>query len=362
LPLTDNGNGKDKRSPRGKGPFAWGALLLVLLSKAKVVLLFLLKLGQPLWTMLVTVGIYALVYPWQFAVGFVALILVHELGHVWVARRKGLPVSLPFFIPFLGALVMLRRHPKNAATEAAIALGGPVAGSLAALLIYGIGAWTGAEMWYALAYVGFFLNLINLLPFHMLDGGRIAAAVSRWLWLVGAVVGPIVIWFTGSLLFLLLWIWFLWEMYRRFIRARKEAPRHYAEGVYRAKTDESLPDWYFAGERHHRSLPYTAYCRMDGQHVVEFRWEPLDFRGELAIDQPIVIRDVRLTRVEKPDRDGMVTFAVRAEGSVHEPENYYEVPAAVRWKFGTAYGILVFGLLYLMWRIQTSGVLERGGF
>ncbi|MBB6691686.1 site-2 protease family protein [Cohnella xylanilytica] len=330
---------------------------MVLLSKGKGILLALLKFGKPLLSMLVTVGAYALVYPWTFALGFVALIFVHEMGHVWVAKRKGLPVSAPVFIPFLGAMILLKRQPKDAVTEAAIAIGGPLLGSAGALLCYGIWYWSGSEVWLALSYVGFFLNLINLLPIHPLDGGRIAVAVSRWLWVVGAVAGPFVIWYTHSILFLLLWIWFLWQMYRRFFGKSKGGGRaHYAEGMYRADVDPALPDWYLSGQLHKRELPFTAYCRMDGQHVVEFSWDTLSFKGELEIDQPCTIRSVSIVQVAGPDAERRVTLRVRAEGEVHEPSNYYEVPLAARWRFGLLYGGLAAGLAFMMWLVHESGL------
>jgi hypothetical protein len=297
-----------------------------------------------------------LLFPWTFALGFVVLLFIHEMGHVWVAKRKGLSVSAPIFIPFLGAMILLKRQPKDAVTEAAVALGGPALGSVAALLCLGIGFWTGSEVWYALAYVGAFVNLLNLLPLHPLDGGRIAVAVSRWLWVVGVVAVPLAIWYTGSFLFAILWIWFLWEMFRRFFGDRRTGRPHYAEGVYRVPIDPALPSWFLSGEAHRRELPFTAYCRMDGIHVVEFWWEPLSFRGQLEFVRPCTIRSVRIVQVGRPDADGAATVRIRADGHTHEPENYYEVPTATRWRFGLAYGGLAAGLGWLMWWIQQSGL------
>ncbi|MBB6669700.1 site-2 protease family protein [Cohnella nanjingensis] len=330
-------------------------MLLFLVSKGKAALLLLLKFGKPLISMAVSVGAYALLYPWTFAIGLVALIFVHELGHVWAARRKGLPISAPFFIPFFGAMVLMKRNPKDAATEADIALGGPLLGSLGALFCYGIGEWTGSEIWHILAYVGFFINLLNLLPIHPLDGGRIAAALSRWLWVAGAVLGPLVIWYTKSFLFLLIWVWFLWQAYRKFKHKDKEGPPHMAEGVYQATADPNLPDWYYKGSQHLRELPYTVYCRLDGQHVVEFWWEAMSFKGELPIDQACIIKRVYAYQVEGPDADQKVTLKVRVEAVVYEPENYYEVPKRAKWRIGLLYGGLALGLLTMMWIIQEAG-------
>lgn len=120
-----------------------------------------------------SVGGYALLFGWQFAVGFVLLILVHELGHYVEARRQGLSPSLPVFIPFLGAYVALRGQPFDPWRNALVSIAGPIAGGVAALgcLIYGEVA--GSDLVLALAYAGFFLNLINLVPIGILDGGHI---------------------------------------------------------------------------------------------------------------------------------------------------------------------------------------------
>ncbi|MBB6633722.1 site-2 protease family protein [Cohnella thailandensis] len=330
--------------------------MLFLLSKGKGLLLALLKFGKPLISMAVTVGAYALVYPWTFALGFVALIFVHEMGHVFAAKRKGLPVSAPFFIPFLGALILLKRHPKDAETEAAVAIGGPMLGSLGALVCFLIGQWTGYEVWYALAYVGFFLNLLNLLPMNPLDGGRIIGAVSRWLWAVGAVVGPFVVWYTQSFLFGIIWIWFLWQMYKQFFGKKKAQPV-FVEGVYEAEYDPNLPGWFLSGQSHRRELPFTAYCRMDGQHVAEFQWEPLSFKGELEINQPCTINSVSIVQVGSPDEDrNRVRFTVRLEGEAHQADNYYVVPTRVRWRYGLMYGGLALFLGYMMWVIHEMGL------
>ena len=159
----------------------------ILLAKFKSVALLVLKvkfLGTAL-TMVVSVGAYALLFPVWFAVGFVALIWVHEMGHVLQLRREGIPASAPMFIPFLGALVAMKQMPKNALAEARVSLAGPVLGSLGALGAWGIYELTREPLFLGLAYVGFFLNLFNLLPMLPLDGGRAVGALSPVFWLVG---------------------------------------------------------------------------------------------------------------------------------------------------------------------------------
>ena len=169
---------------RAGGPLA---ALLALGAKFKGLLLLLpkLKLLTTSGTMLVSIAAYALIWGWKFAVGFVLLLFVHEMGHVIQLRREGIKASAPMFIPFLGALVAMKEMPKDAAAEARVGLAGPVLGSLGALAVLGIYGLTGNELFKALAFVGFFLNLFNLLPVLPLDGGRAMAALSPWMWFAG---------------------------------------------------------------------------------------------------------------------------------------------------------------------------------
>ncbi len=120
----------------------------------------------------VAVGGYALIWGWRFAIGFVLLILVHELGHYVEARRQGLNPQLPVFIPFLGAYVALRGQPFDPWRNALVSVAGPVAGGIGALACLVYGNAVGSDLLRALAYAGFFLNLVNLIPIGILDGGH----------------------------------------------------------------------------------------------------------------------------------------------------------------------------------------------
>ncbi len=163
------------------------AALGFLIWKLKFVFaaIFKFKLFTVAGSMIVSIGAYALLWGWQFAVGFVLLLLVHELGHVLEAKRQGLPVSAPMFIPFLGALITLKRLPDNAWAEAKVAIAGPILGSLGAAAVWGVGEAIDSDLLVALAFTGFFLNLFNLAPLSPLDGGRIAGAIHPVLWIVG---------------------------------------------------------------------------------------------------------------------------------------------------------------------------------
>jgi Zn-dependent protease len=149
--------------------------------------LFKLKFLTVAGSMIVSIGAYALLGGWWFGVGIVGLIFVHEMGHVIELRRQGVPASAPLFIPFLGAVVGMKQMPKNAWKEAQVALAGPILGSLGALAIYGAGVAYDSRFLKALAFVGFFINLFNLLPVVPLDGGRAVAALHPGIWLVGLI-------------------------------------------------------------------------------------------------------------------------------------------------------------------------------
>src|SRR3954452_18847406 len=163
------------------------AALAVLLGKFKAVLLLLpkLKILTTSGSMLVSVAAYALIWGWKFAFGFVALLFVHEMGHVIQLRREGIKASAPLFIPFLGAFVGMKQMPDTAAAEARVGLAGPVLGAIGCLIPLGLYEATGNNFWKALAFTGFFLNLFNLLPVLPLDGGRAMAALSPWMWCAG---------------------------------------------------------------------------------------------------------------------------------------------------------------------------------
>lgn len=146
------------------------------------------KFGKLLTTggsMFITMAVYAWVYGWPYAAGFVLLILVHEMGHFVAARQRGLDVGLPTFIPFVGAWVTLKDMPHDVETEAYIAFAGPLAGTAAAIACYYFARENGSALLLALAYSGCMLNLINLIPIAPLDGGRITAIISPKVWLLG---------------------------------------------------------------------------------------------------------------------------------------------------------------------------------
>jgi Zn-dependent protease len=180
-------------APERKPPW-WrrfgGGLLAALAfagAKLKAILLLLpkIKVLTTSGSMLVSVGAYSLIWGWKFAIGFVVLLFVHEMGHVIALRREGVQASAPLFIPFMGALVWAKSLGGNALAEARVGLAGPVLGTIGAAACLPVAWLTGADMWTALAFTGFLLNLFNLLPVTPLDGGRAMAALAPWMWFVG---------------------------------------------------------------------------------------------------------------------------------------------------------------------------------
>lgn len=182
-------------------------IIFLLLTKLKFlfVLLKLSKFVSTFGSMLLMIYVYAQMYGWAFGVGFVTLLLIHEMGHYLTAKKVKLDVSLPLFIPFVGALISMKEEPESAVVEAKIAAGGPLLGSLGALICLIFSYIFKEEFFIALAYTGFMLNLFNLIPLHPLDGGRIVSAISPKMWLIGIPIGIIALFkfFNPIILFML---------------------------------------------------------------------------------------------------------------------------------------------------------------
>jgi Zn-dependent protease len=227
--------------PRRSSGWSWlGASTLALLAKAKGALLLLkgLQLGKLLLTfgsMFAMIVVEAMRYGWLYGVGFVVLLLIHEMGHGFAIRRAGLQAGYPVFIPFVGAFITLKDQIRSPKEEADIALAGPIAGaaaSVACALLYLV---TQQRLFVALAYVGFFLNLFNMTPLPPLDGGRAAAVFSRRAWWVGLAVLGCVFLLTRAPQLLLIGMFALMHGFRgggRTVEAPPEVRRNVAASFF----------------------------------------------------------------------------------------------------------------------------------
>jgi Zn-dependent protease len=223
---------EERRAPLLKrlfGPVAIAAIILVKwAAKLKFILVALkgVKFLTTSVSMLVSIGAYALIWGWKFAVGFVALLFVHEMGHYIQLRREGVKPSGMLFIPFLGAVVGARSLGGNALAEARVGLAGPVLGSLGAAAVAVAAYLTNSDLLQALAFTGFFLNLFNLLPVVPLDGGRAMAAMAPWMWFVGlgAVLTLVFVWPNPILIIIALFG--VMEVYKRW-KTRGEQAEYY---------------------------------------------------------------------------------------------------------------------------------------
>jgi Zn-dependent protease len=184
--------GKKRKGLAGLGGI--GATIAALLLKFKAVLLlllnlkwvvFLAKFGWIGFSALLSIVIYSLIFGWQFAIGLVVLLFIHEMGHALVMKLKGIPVGGLIFIPMLGAAVFMRQMPKNAQDEAEVGIAGPVAGAIASGVCLTLAEVWPHTVWAPLAYFGFFINLFNLVPVLPFDGGRVLGAIDRRIWIVG---------------------------------------------------------------------------------------------------------------------------------------------------------------------------------
>jgi len=214
-------------------PLGVGLVLIVkFFAKLKFLILPVLKFFPIILktggTMVLSIGAYALFWGVWFAVGFVVLIFVHECGHLIAAKRLGLKVGAPVFIPFMGALIALKEAPRNAWIEAQVGIGGPLLGALGAVVCELIFLVSGNPMFRALAYAGFFLNLFNLMPVGFLDGGRIVTALSPWLWIVGFAILVLMTVTHPNFLLILILVFSVPRLISLF-RRKSEAERRYFE-------------------------------------------------------------------------------------------------------------------------------------
>jgi Zn-dependent protease len=152
--------------------------IAVVLAKSKVLLGAIFKL-KFLLSFAAFFGFYWAMFGKEFGIGFALLILIHEMGHFVDIKRRGLPADMPVFLPGLGAYVRWQALGVSLETRAAISLAGPLAGFLASLVCAILWWQTGNALWAALARAGAWLNLLNMIPVWVLDGGQAVLALSK---------------------------------------------------------------------------------------------------------------------------------------------------------------------------------------
>ena len=191
-------------------------------------------------SILVSLAVYAYAFGLKFAVGFVVLLLVHELGHIIASRVVGLRTGGPMFVPFVGAVISLNKPPQSAKMEANIAIGGPALGTLSALVCLIFYLWTDSTFMLVLAYTASLLNLFNLIPCAPLDGGRIAAAISPYMWWAGSAALGVLAVLTGNFF---IFVVFLFSLVRLWLDDKGDvSPEYYALTVRQRLT---VAWWYF---------------------------------------------------------------------------------------------------------------------
>jgi Zn-dependent protease len=237
--------GKKRKGLAGLGGI--GATIVALLLKFKAVLFFLFnlkwlvfvgKFGIAGVSALFSVVVYSFIFGWPFAIGLVALLFIHEMGHALVMKLKGIPVGGMIFIPMLGAAVTMKQMPQNARDEAEVGIAGPIAGAIASSVCLALAEATPhiPTFWAPLAYFGFFMNLFNLIPIVPFDGGRVLAAIDRRIWIVG---------FLGLLAFQI-WSWIngnysIWLLFFIFMAATQLWSRGSTPNTPEAKAYYSVP-------------------------------------------------------------------------------------------------------------------------
>ena len=188
--IRDHANDLEAAAPAARRPDAPGSKstlakrlaplgpIAVLLAKFKTLLIALPQL-KFLLSFAAFIGLYWQLWGPRFGIGFAVQILIHEMGHYIDIKRRGLPADMPFFFPGLGAYVRWQAMGVSLETRAAVALAGPLAGCFAAGVCALVWYQTRDPIWAALARVGAWLNVLNLIPIWIFDGASAVRALRR---------------------------------------------------------------------------------------------------------------------------------------------------------------------------------------
>jgi membrane-associated protease RseP (regulator of RpoE activity) len=257
---------------------------------------------------------------------------------------------------------MLKKNPRDAVTEAYIAFGGPILGTIGALAAFVLGVSLESQLMLVIANVGFFLNLINLLPIHPLDGGRISTAVTRWLWLVGLVGGLVVVVMLKSILFFIIWALFAWELYQKYVKNKGRGKVYSPHYVLSISLDHlRVMGAWIPGEEHKKDLTFSTYSTLDGIQMVRVFWEALGIDQTIALSKGIqgLIHKVHVVRIVRNEEDlaqPRLDIHIQLDYEAYQPDDYYEVPPQTRWNFGMLYAGLVVFLIFMLYTVHAQGI------
>jgi Zn-dependent protease len=191
------------------GFFKYGGLLIFKIPALGTLLTVLISFAGYAW----------LRGPW-FAGALIVMIFVHEMGHVVEIRRQGMQATAPIFIPFLGAAIFQRSHPTTALKQAQIGIAGPIAGTIGATAAYFFYLSTRWDVFLLAAFLGFFLNLFNMIPVWQLDGSWVLAPVSKWVYVGGYAIAVLAVLWLHSIFLGIILVLGLSSLIQRFRAAQ----------------------------------------------------------------------------------------------------------------------------------------------
>ncbi|HET7629647.1 MAG TPA: site-2 protease family protein [Bacillales bacterium] len=353
-----------KNSGRFRAALATIGLLILTKLKWVIGLLKFTKFASMFISLAISLGTYAVFFGWKFAAVLLYLMFVHEMGHLVAAKQKGIATSPAIFIPFLGAAIAMKERPKNAADEAYLAYGGPLAGLLSFLPAVPLYAWTHDSVWGLMIYLGALLNLFNLLPVSPLDGGRIVGVLSTKIWFLGLLaVAALLFWQPSAILILILLFGFFtwWNRARENfqaeqIRYMQQRHRNYLgelrqmlEELFFMRIDEGgMPDPVLNSDVRFFHL---RQVRMKIGELKEELKERSGFLIPFLQDEKKLKRkrleiDLEYERKKEAFLDGMSTeyddlkakiaeaeaAIPRMEKELERMKTYYQAPASTKWK------------------------------
>lgn len=318
-----------------------------------------------IFSVIITVGVYAFFYGWKYAVALVYVMVVHETGHLLAARQKRIPTSPAIFVPFLGAVIGMKEKPKNAETEAYIAYGGPFFGMLSFLPAIPLFYFTREPLWGYTVYLGAIINLFNLFPVSPLDGGRIVTVISPKIWVVGLIGLLPFLFFMPNPIFFLIFILGGFTWLGRIGETKKgELLKIQKEELLKERSDlEKLQgqlEWNRDPADKIRLMNETLYhwaTRLKELERTKFLTKEDEHRGELEI-QSLRYKLSRFSTYwlgnfsfEQTFRE-IDQFISNLDQEIFKLETYYKTSRRIKWKWITLY----LGLVLLLSLILVYGI------